>query len=217
MKFGLEFAPQKRSFVSSKQLLNSLKKYCAVHNNQKSSFVCLSFVCAKLWWGFQSNYTPVYWKVSYKLLKTLAPLKILNVKRRFLFIKKQAQFPPKYRNINYLLKKGFVHFSKMSCFFEVKYVFWEPELSCSATVREHVQMGGHSREAAGLNDLGLGTVLLQMADVSASSTSCCQWLRHKNNRVSKSSGCAGHLIWIHILCYSMDLVQKASSGQLIWL
>lgn len=35
----------------------------------------------------------------------------------------------------------------------------------------------HSREAAGLAGLRKGTVELQIADVSASSTSCCQWLR----------------------------------------
>lgn len=44
----------------------------------------------------------------------------------------------------------------------------------------------HSREAAGLAALALGNVLLQIADVSASSTSCCQWLRQ--NIPNKTTG-----------------------------
>lgn len=40
--------------------------------------------------------------------------------------------------------------------------------------KQKVTQAPHSREAAGLADLGLRDVLLQMADVSASSTSCCQ-------------------------------------------
>ena len=43
-------------------------------------------------------------------------------------------------------------------------------------IKDHCRRTKHSREADGLADLVLGNVLLQIADVSASSTSCCQWL-----------------------------------------
>lgn len=42
--------------------------------------------------------------------------------------------------------------------------------------------GVHSRVGGGLGDRGLSAALLQMADVSASSTSCCQPLRNRVNQ-----------------------------------
>lgn len=42
--------------------------------------------------------------------------------------------------------------------------------------------GVHSRVGGGLANRGLSAALLQMADVSASSTSCCQALRNRVNQ-----------------------------------
>ena len=48
-----------------------------------------------------------------------------------------------------------------------------------------------SRVADGRADLGLGNVLLQMAEVSASSTSCCQWLRQREKKTTGWGWAAG--------------------------
>ncbi len=48
----------------------------------------------------------------------------------------------------------------------------------------------HSREAAGLADLLLGNILLQIAEVSASSTSCCQWLKQNKPKTTTEWGSA---------------------------
>lgn len=58
--------------------------------------------------------------------------------------------------------------------------------------RVHLRVGG------GLANRGLGTVLLQIADVSASSTSCCQALKHIfNQKVGFSSAGFHHLIFTY--------------------
>lgn len=44
------------------------------------------------------------------------------------------------------------------------------------------------RVGGGLTKRGLGCVLLQITDVSASSTSCCQWLR-KQTTLNQINGC----------------------------
>lgn len=63
--------------------------------------------------------------------------------------------------------------------------------------------GVHLRVGGGLANRGLGTVLLQIADVSASSTSCCQALKHIFNQK------CSHLIFT----YYRNLCLKASAAK----
>lgn len=74
----------------------------------------------------------------------------------------------------------------------------------------------HSREAAGLKDLVVGNVLLQIADVSASSTSCCQWLK-QNKRVRVSNCNERHLVWKHpFLPPSLSFKTPVSIASPVW-
>lgn len=88
------------------------------------------------------------------------------------------------------------------------------EVTNNMLIKDCCTKRAHSREAAGLADLALGNVLLQIADVSASSTSCCQWLSQsipkKNNRVRVSSCNERNLVWMHSF-YSLKVCYYENS------
>lgn len=64
------------------------------------------------------------------------------------------------------------------------------EIPDNTLIRDHCTQRTHSREAAGLADLVLGNILLQIAEVSASSTSCCQWLKQNKPNTTGDWGSA---------------------------
>jgi len=90
-------------------------------------------------------------------------------------------------------------FSEMTCFILSLCMLFLGCVKKIATleIRDQCADWTHSREAAGLADLGLETVLLQIADVSASSTSCCQWLKQniptKTTEWGEAAGITGTL------------------------